>query len=797
MTRTALLRAAVAPLSATALGVAAFGVTALGLPAAPASAAPSAVPVLTSPIQVAPVGDGTTEPDRPVRIEVGRFEPRTITPGSLVTLTGTLTNTGPSTITDLNLRLQRGAVLTTRAELAADQRDPDPATTVVPPFQPVPGELAAGDELAFSYTLPAEDLRLGQDGVYPVLLNVNGSLDGIEQRVGELPTYVVQQPPVPTARTAVAWLWPLVEPSHRTPSGGFRDDRLAEAVDTGGRLDRALSVIERLPGGTAAGGTAAGTAVPPAVEVTLALDPALVEELQLMAAGPYEVDGEAGRGTEAAAAFLERLAGVAAVHPVVALPYGDVDADALVGAGIPDVLTRSLPGTPDGTAQDPPDSTRTEDGAEATASATGTPEVAAPEPEEPVQSAGAAILADALDVEARTDLAWAPGGSFRPDTVPTLQAGGVDQVVLGAGGLTDGEDAVGLSDTTASARTTVPTADGPLDVLVADSTLGGLVGSAEHAAGGARMAQQRYLAELATLTMQAPDGTEQTVLVAPPREVEAGPEGAGAMMTDTASLPWLRAATLAELSAGATSPAGDLADPADAPSLDAAGMADVVAGEAIRDDLAGAVVGDADTALRSYDAAIARAAATSRRNDPEDFRAVAAALRTSMERLRGQVTLLAPADGTYSLGSSDAPLVLTVRNDLPMTVRVLLDVRTRGSRGLSIGDIGAQTLAPGQRSTLQVPTEVRQAGGFAVRAQLKTPSGGPLGDEIALQVKSTAYGPISLIITIGAATLLGLLFLRRLIHFVLRRRRAAADAGLPPGAPEGTALQPPPNRSPV
>ena len=109
--------------------------------------------------------------------------------------------------------------------------------------------------------------------------------------------------------------------------------------------------------------------------------------------------------------------------------------------------------------------------------------------------------------------------------------------------------------------------------------------------------------------------------------------------------------------------------------------------------------------------------------------------------------------------------------------------------------IGLQ-FAETPRSTLQVPTEVRQAGGFAVRAQLRTPGGGPLGDEIALQVKSTAYGPISLIITIGAAALLGLLFLRRLVNFVLRRRRAAADAGAPAAAPEGT-LQPPPNRSPV
>jgi hypothetical protein len=59
---------------------------------------------------------------------------------------------------------------------------------------------------------------------------------------------------------------------------------------------------------------------------------------------------------------------------------------------------------------------------------------------------------------------------------------------------------------------------------------------------------------------------------------------------------------------------------------------------------------------------------------------------------------------------------------------------------------------------------------------------------------SFAYGSISLLITIGAAVLLGLLFLRRLVNFVLRRRRAATAEG---GAPEGAAVPLPPNRSPV
>jgi hypothetical protein len=264
-------------------------------------------------------------------------------------------------------------------------------------------------------------------------------------------------------------------------------------------------------------------------------------------------------------------------------------------------------------------------------------------------------------------------------------------------------------------------------------------------------------------------------------------------MAVTAGLPWLRPATLDSLATGPAVAAGALVEPVDAPLLDPAGLTDVVDGVADRDDLAGAVVGDADEALAAHDAATARTVSVSWRSNPEGFRAVAANLRVAIAQLRERVTLLAPADGTYSLASSDAPLVLTVHNDLPFAVNVLLDVRTRGSRSLSIGDIGAVTLAPDERATLQVPTKVRHSGGFAVSAELTTPSGRPLGDRVEMQVKSTAYGPISLLITIGAAALLALLFLRRLIRFVLRRRRTAA-AG--PAQPEAGVPQPP-TRSPV
>ena len=93
--------------------------------------------------------------------------------------------------------------------------------------------------------------------------------------MGELPTFLVQLPVVPAARTAVGWLRPLTERTHRGPTGEFLDDDLADrsppaAASTGRWRCRATARHDR-PG---------GTEPVPAVPVTLAVDPALVEELE-------------------------------------------------------------------------------------------------------------------------------------------------------------------------------------------------------------------------------------------------------------------------------------------------------------------------------------------------------------------------------------------------------------------------------------------------------------------------------------------------------------------------------------
>ncbi|WP_369130496.1 DUF6049 family protein [Modestobacter roseus] len=739
---------------------------------------------LTTPAAAAPADDAGT--DRPVVVDVDRIEPRTVVPGAAVEVSGVLENTTDETWSDLTVRLQRGEVLTSRAELADAADDPDDVTNVVTSFQPVPGELAPGGRLPFSYLAPAEELQLDADGVYRVLVNVNGTdEEGFTERVGDLSTWLVAQPAEPATRTTVAWLWPLTDRPHRGPSGAFTDDDLAEQVASGGRLDRAVATLEQLAGVPA--GAPGGSA--PEVPVTLAVDPALLEELATMAAGDYTVDPpdgdpRAGTGSEAAAALLARLRGLADDHPVVALPYADVDASALVAAGRPAAVLRALPGTSAGTARQPLD-----DGAGLTDGATEAPTG------DTGAGAGAAIVREVLEVTPRTDLAWPVGGAADPATLEVLQEGGASTVLLAEGAVTEGDRATGAVGRAATAAASVTTDGDPLPALVADGRLADLVAgvTTDPDPADGRLAEQRYLAELGALTTQLRGAGGQSVLVVPPRRVDPDPETVAAMMTDTARLPWLAPGSVASL---ATGPSVEVGEPVAEPAgerLSPAGVAELARAVAVRDDVAAAVSGEPATALAGYDAAIARAGSAAWRGDPAAFARTVSRVRETLLRLQDEVTLVSPAEGTYSLASSSAPLVLTVQNDLPFAVAVRVELQARGNVGLTTEDIGVQVLQPLSRTNLEVPAEVQQSGGFQVTAQLTTPSGAPLGEAVRLQVKSTAYGPVTLAITVGAAALLGLLFLRRLVRYLLARRRGTADEA--PGA--GDPAAPAPARSPV
>src|SRR5690606_23950764 len=136
---------------------------------------------------------------------------------------------------------------------------------------------------------------------------------------------------------------------------------------------------------------------------------------------------------------------------------------------------------------------------------------------------------------------------------------------------------------------------------------------------------------------------------------------------------------------------------------------------------------------------------------PEAAEAAAEELADRVAALRGSIRVLEPP-GPYSLGTSDAPLLITVANGLPVTVRVNVDILP--SSGLRVAPIEPQEVPPLGRRQVRVSAQVTRSGQFSVQATVRTPGGELLGQPSRLRVRSTAYGTITVWLTASAGILL-------------------------------------------
>ena len=296
--------------------------------------------------------------------------------------------------------------------------------------------------------------------------------------------------------------------------------------------------------------------------------------------------------------------------------------------------------------------------------------------------------------------------------------------------------------------------------------------------GGPRLAEQRLLAELAMITAEAPsDG--RTLVLTPPRRWDPPVEYARALAADLGRIPWLTPVDALQAAAG-TVPVdrGSLVYPPAARKreLPAAQVRQVATVQkqvvdfrtALEDD-------DASAELSPYADALRRAGSAAWRTDQRAGAAFTARLLRQISGLRAQVTMSSPATGDYTLASADSPLLLTLENglDVPVAVRVRLTTPP----GFAVSDIGLVRIPAGDKRTVRVPATVQRTGTFMVRGQLTTPAQGPLGREITLSVRSTAYGGLALGITgLAFAVLVGAVLVR-----LVRRLRGRPDAG-PVGA---------------
>ena len=142
-----------------------------------------------------------------------------------------------------------------------------------------------------------------------------------------------------------------------------------------------------------------------------------------------------------------------------------------------------------------------------------------------------------------------------------------------------------------------------------------------------------------------------------------------------------------------------------------------------------------------------------------------------LDELSGSVRIAAPP-GPYTLASSDSPLLLTVQNDLPVSIDVRLGLEE--TPGLRTGLVGVQQVPARSNRQFVVPAEVTRAGAFSIDARLTTPGGTPLGQPSTLQLQSTAFGTVTVALTAGAGAVLVLLVVRRVVRRIRPSRAGQA-----------------------
>ncbi len=716
-------------------------------------------------------------------IRIDRVTPDVVTTASdpVVTVTGTVANVGDRPVRDVVARLEHAPGVTASATLRTDLDGTNSQFSAVGEFITVSGELQRGQQAPFRLSYPMRSIDqpsigIEQPGVYPLLVNVNGTPDyGAPARLDDarflLPvTGLPRDPSNPAADAGpdglggvvapdtskpvqISMLWPLADQPRLAPGvpGGttpvrLMDDDLATSLAAGGRLDTLLGAAE----------FATSPPVDPGGEVTralcLAVDPDLLVTVNAMTGGYVVADSSDGLGTAshpgagqaAAVAWLDRLRALAGRMCVTATPYAQVDLDALQRVGDPGLTSFATTGSADLVDQ-----------------ILGVTSVR-----------GATLVGDGPLTQPVVDLLGGQGNTVAIAAAECAAqdagTGAAATADLAARRLTPQVVTAPFDPTVGAALAGV--GDKPLSPSYLDSSLSIPL---QHDSATAR--RQDALGSMLWRSLH-PDTEPRSQILMPPLTWHLQPDDAQAILTTLATTIRSGLATPQPLQsvirvAGAAPEAPEpVALPPTSPTarFDDTVVAQIASQVGRLWGLTAALTTNHQTGLTGiqYTAPLRedmlRALSQA---EPADVRNGLAGRRLevvgdTIADLFNAVTIVNPG-GSYTLATEHSPLPLALRNDLAVPIRVKLAVDA--PPGMTVTDVGEQELPPGFLP-LRVPIEVHFTQRVAVDVALRTPDGLPLGEPVRLSVHSNAYGKVLFFITLAAAAVLVTLTGRRLWH---------------------------------
>ncbi|MGW4521294.1 DUF6049 family protein [Amycolatopsis sp. NPDC004378] len=683
-----------------------------------------------------------------LRVDLTQLNPRVITSSTTtLTVAGKVTNTGDRKVTRPQVRLQVGDRQTTSRGIGDVLSGAVIKDSPLTEFTSLADVLEPGQSAPLAITVNltgAKAAQLSRPGVYPLLVNVNGTPEfGGPARLAAVSMLMpVLSGAGKTAghssagAPSMTLLWPLtssVPQVYAAPFGQplvLRDDRLADEIGPDGRLNALV--------------TSASTAVQSdpnlARSMCFALDPDLLATVEAMSGG-YQVHTDAGnvagKGAETAKTWLASLRALLVGRCAVAMPFADADLNTVsqIRPGDTSLVTRA--------------------------------------------AAGAATIQQLAGVTPQTGVLW-PDGTLNEAVLTALTQAGVRTVLTDAGRLAPAAAGGGVTVQGSTVRAQ------PTDSLISSAMTGvpSVPDSVTVAASTERaISSQNGLGALAFRAgLGQPAGQERPdhLLVAPPRrwdapaaELTAYLQQVGnylnAGLVTATSLPTLLAAD-----PGGSSAVGDGGENPDAstdPSV-VSTLADIdgkAAGMASSMQLDPTKRVKPDDVVAPVRLAELRGASAGWRGLPAD--AATANATAEITAISSRVTVSQPQQ-TIALASGNSPLPVYVVNDLPVgiTARFTLDNNT----GLRADDTSVRSFPAGGGRNYFLPVEALRAGRFSVDVSLSTPTGTPLGSPARFELTSTEYGAITIIATVAAGVALLLLASRRIYRRV-KDARAGRD----------------------
>lgn len=741
-------------------------------------------------------------------IEIDRVTPESVTTSGqpTITVSGTVANVGDRPVRDIVARLELAPAVENSAQLRTDLGGPGEQFSPVAEFIDVSEELQRGQDAPFTLSYPVRSatepaLNITAPGVYPLLVNVNGTPDyGEPARLDDarflLP--VLGLPPSgdapddgteggsdvgeviapdTTRPVPVTMLWPLADRPQLAPGvpGGTTpvrlvDDSLAASLSPGGRLDTLLAAAEFATGPTVDPGAEVARAV------CLAVDPDLLVTVNAMTAGYVVADASdplagpsyPGTGQAAATAWLDRLRALAARMCVTATPYAQADLDALRRVGDPSLEVFATT-----TAADLVDQLL---GVSSTR--------------------GVTLVGDGPMTSRVVDLLTAHG--------PTVAIAAADTFAV------DGATGESMTADLTPRRLSAQVVAAPFDPTVGAALAGAgkEPGSPSYLdsslavpldQGSAVTRRQDALSAMLWRPLH-PQTEPRAQILMPPLTWDLDAGDAQAILTTLATsirsglaiprpLPEVVAAAQAQ--PGPDQPISEATNNNPQGRIDDAVVRQIASQIGRLWGLTAALTTNPQTGLTgvAYTAplredqlrAVSQSEPPLSRNDLARQRL--GIVGGTIDDLFGAVTIVNPG-GAYTLATEHSPLPLALRNDLAVPIRVRLDLAV--PPGMTVEDMGEQELPPGYLP-LRVPIEVHFTQRVAVDASLTTPAGLSLGEPVRLSVNSNAYGKVLFFITMAAGAVLALLTGRRLWH---RFRGQPDRADLDRPDPEPLRLEP-------